>query len=219
MALAFAAASTQKAEITTALLDTLPGTMACWFRVANAAVSQTLLQVVNNGAPDNYHALAIDGGSSAVAAASKDGGSFFGVSTRGTVVANTWSHAAGVWTSGASRTAYLDGVAGTTDTTSGSPSGVDRTNIAGNNPTYTWLDGDLAEVAVWSVALTARELAALAKGFTPPQIRPSALIAYWPLSRDDRAGGLALDRWRDRQNLTESGGPTLIDHPRIYDAD
>ncbi len=47
-------------------------------------------------------------------------------------------------------------------------------------------DGDVAEVASWAVALSAPEIASLAKGFSPLLVRPASLKAYWPLVRDGR---------------------------------
>jgi hypothetical protein len=43
------------------------------------------------------------------------------------------------------------------------------------------LQGNMADTALWNVVLSATEIAALAKGIRPPQVRPAALIGYWPL--------------------------------------
>jgi Concanavalin A-like lectin/glucanases superfamily len=42
-------------------------------------------------------------------------------------------------------------------------------------------DGSIAELGVWNAALTAAELAALGKGYSPRLIRPQSLKFYWPL--------------------------------------
>ena len=67
----------------------------------------------------------------------------------------------------------------------------------------------MAEVGVWNVALTAAEIASLAKGMTPDKIRPQNLVFYAPLVRNliDQKGGLAL---------TNNNGATVANHPRVY---
>jgi hypothetical protein len=74
-------------------------------------------------------------------------------------------------------------------------------------------DGKLADIAFWSVALTASEVAALYKGYSPQQIRPESLVAHYP------CGGLygrnSLDRWKSKLDLTDTNSPTYTDHPRI----
>jgi hypothetical protein len=56
-------------------------------------------------------------------------------------------------------------------------------------------DGRTAEVGIWNAALTAAEIASLAKGMTPDKIRPQSLVFYAPLVRDliDVRGGLFGD--------------------------
>ena len=72
-----------------------------------------------------------------------------------------------------------------------------------------YLNGRLAECAIWNVALTDAEIASLAKGFKPTRIRPQSLVFYAPLLRNlqDLKGGLAL---------TNNNGATVADHPRVY---
>lgn len=104
-----------------------------------------------------------------------------------------------------------------------------RTPITGTNPTTEsvgnakayiatrpfegaeglFFDGAGAEAAIWSVALTAAEIASLAKGFSPRRIRPQSLVFYAPLIRNlqDVRRGLAL---------TPVNGPTVVAHPRCY---
>jgi hypothetical protein len=54
---------------------------------------------------------------------------------------------------------------------------------------------DVWEIGYWNVQLNADEIAALAKGFSPKLIRPSALLAYMPLVRDahEIRQGLAIN--------------------------
>jgi len=66
-----------------------------------------------------------------------------------------------------------------------------------------------SEIGFWNVALTASEIASLAAGFTPDQIRPQSLQFYTPLVNNliDVRGGLAI---------TNNNGASVANHPRVY---
>jgi hypothetical protein len=66
-----------------------------------------------------------------------------------------------------------------------------------------------AEVGIWNAALTAAEIASLAKGMTCHKVRPQSLVFYAPLVRDliDQRGGLTI---------TNNNGATAANHPRVY---
>ena len=75
----------------------------------------------------------------------------------------------------------------------------------------TW-EGGIAEVAAYAAELTAGEIAALAKGFSPLLVRHSALVGYWPL------GGPYAPTTIDpvgSNTLTANGGASVESHPRI----
>jgi hypothetical protein len=129
-----------------------------------------------------------------------------------TVSQNTWHHLAGVFESTASRTAYVDGSAGTTTTTNCGSQATANSIVIGAR-WQGWLAnyyrGGVAEVGIWNVALTAAEIASLAKGMTCDKIRPQSLVFYAPLVRDliDAKGGLTI---------TNNNGATVANHPRVY---
>ena len=66
-----------------------------------------------------------------------------------------------------------------------------------------------AEVGIWNAALTADEVASLAKGMSCDKVRPQSLVFYAPLVRNliDQKGGLAI---------TNNNGATVANHPRVY---
>lgn len=66
-----------------------------------------------------------------------------------------------------------------------------------------------AEVGIWNAALTASEVASLAKGMTCDKVRPQSLVFYAPLVRDlnDQKGGLTI---------TNNNAATVAAHPRVY---
>jgi hypothetical protein len=74
------------------------------------------------------------------------------------------------------------------------------------------LDGQMAELAVWKTELDANDFASLAKGFTPDQIRPQSLVAYWPMT----GSGTNLQEIVNAKNGTITGSIPAADHPRVY---
>lgn len=71
------------------------------------------------------------------------------------------------------------------------------------------MNGRIAEVGVWNVALSAQEIASLADGMTCDKVRPQNLVFYAPLVRDliDYSGGLTI---------TNNNTATVANHPRVY---
>jgi len=94
-----------------------------------------------------------------------------------------WHHVAGVYPATNSRTVYLDGVAGNTETTNLASASAGRTAIGAlyKNVGSNFFDGRVAEVGIWNVALTAVEITALSRGVSPRRIRPESLVGYWPV--------------------------------------
>jgi len=131
--------------------------------------------------------------------------------TSSSTTAGTNTHLAGVYTS-SSIQSFINGSAGSITNHSLSFPSFNRISIgvvlrSGGQAGY----GALAasEIGFWNVALTASEIASLAAGFTPDQIRPQSLQFYTPLVNNliDVRGGLAI---------TNNNGATVANHPRIY---
>jgi len=77
-------------------------------------------------------------------------------------------------------------------------------NIVGS-----YFNGKIAEVGIWNAALTAQEVASLAKGMTCEKIRPQSLVFYVPLVRQ-------LQDVRQGLTITNNNGATVDNHPRVY---
>ena len=131
---------------------------------------------------------------------------------------NIQQHLAAVVPSGATTTddvlVYIDGasVAGTRNAGSNRTLVTAAANLLIGKAipgSTTVFDGQIAEVGAWDVALTAAEIASLAKGITCDKARPQSLKFYAPLIRDlqDVKGGLTI---------TNNNGATVADHPRVY---
>jgi len=99
--------------------------------------------------------------------------------------------------------------AGTTiPATTSNNSAIETFRINRHQAENLWGTGDYAELGMWQAALTAAEIASLAKGMTCAQVRPQSLVYYTPLVRDiqDIARGMTLTN-------TNS---TVANHPRVY---
>lgn len=188
----------------------VPLTFACWFNSDSDSETNYLVSLGKSSVGNHYFALwqsrdSLRATTRAVSAAN---------SSTTTVAASTWHHGAGVFATTSSRTVYLDGVAGSANTATKTPSGVDVLRIGATGTsspeTNNAMKGKLAEVAIWNVALTAADIATLAEGFLPTFIKPESLISYYPLVRDysDRLGN---------NSVTESQTVTFAEHTRIIE--
>ena len=206
MAIAFDGTNDRLNIATTVISE--PLTIACWARDDDVGTSKAIAGLFDTAAGDgeSWYLELNESGSFLVFA--NDAGSYTNASG-GSYSSNTWHHLAGVYTSSSSRTAYLDGTAGTPNTTSTTITGIDElilgAEYAGG---YNFGDCDVAEVGVWNVALSAAEISALANGASPLLIRPGALAHYAPLIRDPW-----VDRFSGVFTITDS--PSAITHPRI----
>ncbi len=121
----------------------------------------------------------------------------------GTYSANSWQHAAGVWGGSGgtndSRIAYYNGTASSEETTSMTPTGIDRFTLGRfdrfQSPTL-YMDGEIYVPTIWGVELDADEIAELANGAHPETVRPDEIVWHASLLEDD-AGLVDLYGGRD----------------------
>jgi hypothetical protein len=215
MAYQFTAASSQYLSVGSAPVTAAPLTMACWFNMPdNAGAALIYLGPTTNNdrfalfasgdaAGDPVRFDCIEAAVTAAASAALTTSSYSN---------NTWSHACGVASSASSRTVYLNGGSSGTNTDTRTPTTPNRLTVgarlATNSPGV-YANGLIAEVGIWNAALTAAEIASLAKGMTCDKVRPQSLVFYAPLVRDliDAKGRLAI---------TNNNGATVANHPRVY---
>ena len=115
-----------------------------------------------------------------------------------------------VFTSSASRSLFVNATK-YTNTTSLTISAPTRFIIGAawlNTVNSLFHNGSIAEAAVWNNALSDDDVASLAAGYTPDQVRPQSLQFYAPLIRtfQDLRGGLAI---------SNVNGATVATHPRV----
>ena len=170
------------------MVTAAPLTMAVWAKTSVTGTAQVPMGLFSSGSAYNRNSfrLEITTGNVVAAATASGGGSSQAVSST-SISADTWFHACGVFASSTSRAAYLNGAGKGTEATSRVPSSVDRISIGvgegttAAQPLAPAGTGDIAEAALWNVALTDAEVASLATGISPLLIRPTSLVGYWPL--------------------------------------
>lgn len=185
-----------------------PITLAAWLNTHSAAGQNVI--ALNAATSANSIGLGIGGSGNPVGAYIQAAGVTSSANTSTGYALNQWFHACAVFSSSTLRAAFLNGGSKAINTTSGTPSSLIRTSVGvyrGPLPFDAFL-GRMAEVAIWNAALTDQEVASLAQGFTPDQVRPQSLIGYLPFVRNvqDMIG----TAW------TTVGSLTVSDHPRIY---
>lgn len=186
-----------------------PMTIACWLRPTN---SNSTIAAVSVGQTSASHRNQVFVQANTIYIAAQGAALAQISSAESTAFNNVWTHSAGVFTSATSRTVYKNGGNSATDTTNIGSQNAFASVLVGardNGSIGLYFSGDIAEVGIWNVALTAAEIASLARGYTPAQIRPQSLVFYAPLCRDlvDVRGG---------RTLTNNNAATVSPHPRVY---
>lgn len=220
MARYFDLASSQYLYAASAPVSTIPCTLACWFKLNSHSVTSPLnLMCINTAATDNEElSLRVAATTNYFqfnfrASDTNVGGSILTGTTTG-----AWTHGVATATDATTRAVYQNGSSASASLAAGSitPVGLDCMAIGANYRAATgsaYFDGAIAHAAVWSVALSASEVASLyndGRGLDPRSVRPEALAGYWPLIGDDG------DRdWWGNTDLTASGSPTYTDHPPV----
>jgi hypothetical protein len=188
-----------------------PITMAAWVRGNPANNSYWLAMGRSTSTGPIVGMTVTTGGVARVFLRSDAGGGGELIGTSAIFGASTpWSHTAFI-NSSASRTLYINGVQEATNTGVTESVTLDRLGIGAliRNTVTSYFGGDIAEVGIWNVALTAAEIASLAKGMTCDKVRPQSLVFYAPLVRNlvDVKGGLTI---------TNNNTATVANHPRVY---
>lgn len=171
-----------------AVLTAVPFTMACWFKVSSVTgINNSLMSLDDNSAAGaGTHTFLMDITQSPTARVrartASSAGSSFALSTAN-VTTGVWQHACGVFAGVADRRAFLNGANKGTETTSRTPSAaaIIRTRIGLLCQSANPMAGDIAEAAIWNVALSDAEVALLATGVGPYAVQRANLVAYWPL--------------------------------------
>jgi hypothetical protein len=188
-----------------------PLTMVCWARMTTFTL-RALFSIGQTNA-SSRHQMQINNSSTVLLNSLWDNTA--GVETRKNslspaVGSNEWVHFAGTIQSNADRKLYVRGILEASTTGTDSVATPYQTFTVGSRVGPAgYADADIAEVGIWNAALTAEEVASLAKGMTCDKVRPQSLVYYAPLVRDliDAKGGLTI---------TNNNTATVANHPRVY---
>jgi hypothetical protein len=208
MAYEFTATSSRYLSVPSAVVTQEPLTMACWCN-ANTTSTMALMSIQTLTQNQRFQLIL----ASQQVRAGKIGNVSGVAQTTGTFATQQWFHAAGVFETSSLRTAYRDaGNTGTNTTSVTISETLSQTTVGAARSLGSlgfYFDGLISEVGIWNAALTAAEVASLAKGMTCDKVRPQSLVFYAPLIRDliDAKGGLTI---------TNNNGATVANHPRIY---
>lgn len=210
MARRFTAASTQYLANTSPIITGMPLTLAGWFNPTAAALARTLVSIALSSSNTSYFSVEYDVTAGELHVVTRATVTLEGQAVQTGTTEGAWNHFAGVWASATSRIAYVNGRGGTENTTSLTPPGLDRLAIglryrSGADQPF---GGMLSLIGLWNVALTADEIAVLARGYHPTLIRPGNLVEWWSLSGHTPNLGNVLNR-----NLVSVAGPGMANDP------
>ncbi|MFZ9848947.1 MAG: LamG-like jellyroll fold domain-containing protein [Vulcanococcus sp.] len=199
MAYDLVSASSQRLRASNPLTG-LPFTFAGWVNY-NASQNSVLIGTASTTQSTNYIYLGVDSSFRVY--------SRFTTSNTPTLTAGTWNHLAATFSSSAGET-FLNGASVRTSAGGTYFASMDRLSVGCVDRAVATLftDGQVAECGVWNAILSAAEIASLAKGFTPDQVNPQALIYYVPLVKD-------LTEVRGGRTITNVNSATVATHPRI----
>jgi hypothetical protein len=189
--------------------------MACWFRPADA-VGFAMIRLGNASAGSSI-SLSCNSVTSpqrrVQVSVFDNSGQLNDVALfNGALQTNSWQHACGVVDANNEPTAaYWNGSVGSVDILGSvyTPTGINALYLGNTQIGTPNVTRIIAEVGIWNAALTAAEVASLAKGMTCDKVRPQSLVFYAPLVRDlqDVRGGLTI---------TNNNTATVAVHPRVY---
>lgn len=191
-----------------------PLTLSFWAKINSVTTTAGVAMMISGGTWVLYWII-YDSSTAQWFFSGRNGGSEARAYQTGTITTTDWVHVAGVAASATSRTIYVNGVAGTANTTSLNPSCTSmslgfRTDGAIPSSGGSYFAGQVEDAAIWTSALSAAQIASLAAGASPLVVDRANLRSYVPLrsgSVIDLRGG----------SLTAYGSPTVgVDKPRLY---
>lgn len=162
-----------------------PLTLSMWVYPDSVSAIALMMTLGNNGANGYFGMRHTAAG--VINATTEDDSGNVAQSAGGTLVVNKWQHVAAVFASTTSRLDYLNGVPGSINTTSITDPTPDFVAVGcrQRSTASQFFSGRIGMVAVWSVALSAAEIAALASGVSPPWVQGANLVHFYPLLGND----------------------------------
>lgn len=194
-----------------------PFSLACWVYADDVSTSPFFFQFGDSASATTRAGLNFDSAGKLGAQVSSPSGTRSWYTTAGAST-GVWVHCAGTFTNSSTCLSYLDGVSTGAYLGTASPAfpTLNRTSIAvmPRASLSNYLNGRVAEAAIWNTTLSQDEVSMLAAGYSPLLVSPQSLVAYWPLF--GRAGAAGNEEgWVGGQVMSQTSSPAVIDHPRI----
>lgn len=158
MARQFVSASSQFFQSNVAVVTAVPVTFACWAYQLGAAASLGFMSI-GHTTNSNGWILSLNSSKPTFISSNSAGSSTPSATTTNAMPTGQWVHLAGVSSAAASRAVYMNGPAnkGTNTTSVTVGATMNRTTVGSNYNTGgagSFMNGFLAEAAIWNVALT-----------------------------------------------------------------
>lgn len=176
-------------ELSSTPITAVPCTIMCWMKPDNQATAG-LVSIGNSAATSRLQLdrrdLSVN--PQDIGAASVNSGGTDQTAFRGQYDTGDWEHCVAVFASTTSRTAYLNGTAGSINTSSNTASGLNSILIGSRysgGARGAFHNGHIAHVAVWNVALSGAEIMSLAGGANPQSVQLANLVFYAPLANGE----------------------------------
>jgi len=211
MAYEFTAASSKYLSTVSTPANAGPVTMSCW--IYPTAANTVSIMAIDQSSGSERFALTLLSSTFSPAQRARANSQVVFVDSTTQYNINEWNHVCGIFDDTTiKRSIWLNGGGNATSTSTEATSAKNRILIGARTASGAigaYFGGRIAEIGIWNAALTAYEVASLAKGMTCDKVRPQSLVFYAPLVRDliDQKGGLAI---------TNNNGATVATHPRVY---
>jgi hypothetical protein len=202
--MALSVSSAQLIDLGSLGITGYPFTLAGWFRVPNVNNLVTLMGI-GFSTTGSYHRLVYAGSTTKVAGAMSFVTSSATATSSIVMTPNVWHHVVGVFESATSRRVYLDGGNSGTSSQSRVFDGANQHYLGSQSADAV----EVAEAAVFKVALTAGQIAQLAAAYSPLCLPVfQHLLTYQSCIR--------RLNWPARGPMASAGGLTDVPHPRTF---
>lgn len=189
-------------------------TLAAWARAKNVTENHPIITICVESFKSQGYSISMRGDENDKVKSQEN---TLGLASSGTFVANTWYHVAAVFEAGANggRSVYINGTETSAITTVSSPTPdfmqIGYYEMSGNHSA----EADIAEISVWTSALSDAAIADLATGKVASYY-PTNLHCYHRLLTDytDEKGGATLIAY-GTPVLSEANHPTMIEYTSV----
>lgn len=189
-----------------------PMTMLAWVKMTTLALGYQIVTIGTAGSASNRFSMGYQA-TNTIGCNENDGTSSIAQSVTSISETKNWHAAAAVWSDRTNRAAFLDGAGKGTIAALKAATTPNSIRISGDpqatpaNP----FQGLIGMVAIWNVALTDTEVAALASAY-PLAVRPQSLVHLWDLSIP---GTVVPDLGSGNKTLSITGAAFNADSPPV----